>query len=60
MVRPQFLAYPSSMIHTHLSIPAEVLIKDGMDFPLDGEGVKWDSIPVTEIVNPGGGDIGTS
>jgi HTH-type transcriptional regulator/antitoxin HigA len=40
-------------IHTHLSIPAEVLIKDGMDFPLDGEGVKWDSFPVTEIVNRG-------
>jgi HTH-type transcriptional regulator/antitoxin HigA len=26
---------------------------DGMDFPLDGEGVKWDSFPVTEIVNRG-------
>jgi HTH-type transcriptional regulator/antitoxin HigA len=24
-----------------------------MDFPLDGEGVKWDSFPVTEIVNRG-------
>jgi hypothetical protein len=24
-----------------------------MDFPLDGVGVKWDSFPVTEIVNRG-------
>jgi HTH-type transcriptional regulator/antitoxin HigA len=40
-------------LHTHLGIPAEVLILDGMDFPLDGEGVKWDSFPVTEIVNRG-------
>jgi HTH-type transcriptional regulator/antitoxin HigA len=40
-------------LHTHLSIPAEILIMDGMDFPLDGEGVKWDSFPVTEIVNRG-------
>jgi len=40
-------------IYTHLSIPAEILIKDGMDFPLDGEGVKWDSFPITEIVNRG-------
>jgi HTH-type transcriptional regulator/antitoxin HigA len=37
-------------LHTHLSIPAEILIMDGMYFPLDGEGVKWDSFPVTEIV----------
>ena len=40
-------------LHTHLNIPAEILIMDGMDFPLDGEGVKWDSFPVTEIVNRG-------
>jgi HTH-type transcriptional regulator/antitoxin HigA len=40
-------------LHTHLSIPAEILIKDGMNFPLDGEGVKWDSFPVTEIVDRG-------
>lgn len=40
-------------LHTHLGIPAEVLILDGMDFPPDGEGVKWDSFPVTEIVNRG-------
>jgi len=36
-------------LHTHLSIPAEILIMDGTDFPIDGEGVKWDSFPVTEI-----------
>ena len=40
-------------LHTHLSIPAEILIMDGMDFPLGGEGIKWDSFPVTEIVNRG-------
>ncbi|MCP4626563.1 MAG: ImmA/IrrE family metallo-endopeptidase [bacterium] len=40
-------------LHTHLGIPAEILIMDGMDFPLDGEGVKWDSFPVAEIVNRG-------
>jgi len=40
-------------LHTHLSIPAEILISDGMDFPLDGEGVKWGSFPVTDIVNRG-------
>ena len=40
-------------LHTHLSIPAEILIMDGMDFPLGGEGAKWDSFPVTEIVNRG-------
>jgi len=40
-------------LHTHLSIPAEILISEGMDFPLDGEGVKWDNFPVTEIVNRG-------
>jgi HTH-type transcriptional regulator/antitoxin HigA len=40
-------------LHAHLSIPAEILIMDGMDFPLDGEDVKWDSFPVTEIVNRG-------
>jgi len=40
-------------LHTHLSIPAEILISEGMDFPLDGEGVKWDSFPIKEIVNRG-------
>jgi HTH-type transcriptional regulator/antitoxin HigA len=40
-------------LHTYLSIPAEILISDGMDFPLDGEGVNWDSFPVTEIVSRG-------
>lgn len=40
-------------LHAHLGIPAEVLILDGMDFPLDGEGVKWDSFPIKEIVNRG-------
>jgi len=40
-------------LHTHLNIPAEILIKNGMDFPLDGEGVNWDSFPVKEIVNRG-------
>ena len=29
---------------------AEILIRGGMDFPLGGEDVKWDSFPVTEIV----------
>ena len=24
-----------------------------MDFPLDGEGVKWDSFPVREIIDRG-------
>jgi HTH-type transcriptional regulator/antitoxin HigA len=40
-------------LHTHLNIPAEILIKDGMDFPRDGEGVNWGSFPVAEIVNRG-------
>jgi HTH-type transcriptional regulator/antitoxin HigA len=40
-------------LHAHLNIPAEILISDRKDFPLDGEGVKWDSFPVTEIVNRG-------
>jgi len=40
-------------LHTHLSIPAEILIMDGMNFPIDGEGVKWDSFPVTEVVKRG-------
>ncbi len=40
-------------LHTHLRIPAEILIMNGMDFPLDGEGVKWDSFPVKEIVDRG-------
>jgi len=40
-------------LHTHLSIPAEILISEGMDFPPDGEDVKWDSFPVTEIVSRG-------
>lgn len=40
-------------LHTHLNIPAEVLISEGMDFPTDGEAVKWDSFPVKEIVDRG-------
>jgi HTH-type transcriptional regulator / antitoxin HigA len=40
-------------IHTHLKIPAEVLISEGMDFPPDGEAVKWGSFPVKEIVERG-------
>jgi len=40
-------------LHTHLSIPAEILISEGMNFPIDGEDVKWDSFPVTEIVKRG-------
>jgi len=40
-------------LHNHLMIPAEILISEGRDFPLDGEGVNWDSFPVTEIVNRG-------
>ncbi len=40
-------------LNTHLNIPAEILIMDGIDFPLDGEGVKWDSFPVKKIVDRG-------
>ncbi len=40
-------------LHTHLSIPAEILISEDMDFPPDGEGVKWDSFPVKQIVDRG-------
>jgi HTH-type transcriptional regulator/antitoxin HigA len=37
-------------LHTHLNIPADILITEEMSFPPDGEGVKWDSFPVKEIV----------
>jgi HTH-type transcriptional regulator / antitoxin HigA len=40
-------------LHTHLSIPAEILIMNGKDFPIDGEGVNWDTFPVKEIVSRG-------
>ena len=40
-------------LHAHLNIPAEILISEGMDFPPDGEDVKWDSFPVKEIVDRG-------
>lgn len=40
-------------LHAHLSIPAEILIQEGMDFPPDGEAVKWDSFPVKEIIDRG-------
>jgi HTH-type transcriptional regulator/antitoxin HigA len=40
-------------LHTHLNIPAEILISEGMDFPPDGEDVKWNSFPVSEIVSRG-------
>jgi len=40
-------------LYNHLRIPAEILISEGRDFPLDGEGVDWDNFPVTEIVNRG-------
>ncbi len=40
-------------LNTHLNIPAEILIQEGMDLPRDGEGVNWDSFPVAEIVNRG-------
>jgi len=40
-------------LHAHLGIPAEVLIADKAYFPTDGEAVKWESFPVTEIVNRG-------
>ena len=40
-------------LHTHLSIPAEILIMDGMHFPIDGEVVKWEGFPVKEIVKRG-------
>jgi HTH-type transcriptional regulator / antitoxin HigA len=40
-------------LHANLGIPAEILIMDGLSFPLDGEGVDWNSFPVTEIINRG-------
>jgi len=40
-------------LHTHLAIPAEILISEGRDFPSDGEAVSWGSFPVHEIVNRG-------
>lgn len=40
-------------LHTHLNIPAEILIAEGMEFPIDGEAVNWGSFPVTEIVSRG-------
>ncbi|MDA3898512.1 MAG: ImmA/IrrE family metallo-endopeptidase [Desulfobacteraceae bacterium] len=40
-------------LHTHLNIPAEVLISNEMNFPLNGEDVNWDSFPVKEIVDRG-------
>ncbi len=40
-------------LHTHLNIPAKILILEGMDFPPDGEDVKWDNFPVKEIVSRG-------
>ena len=40
-------------LNTHVSIPAEILISKEMDFPLDGEDVKWDSFPVKQIVDRG-------
>jgi len=40
-------------LHTHLSIPAEILISDDAKFPINGEAVNWDSFPVVEIVDRG-------
>lgn len=40
-------------LHSGLGIPAEVLISEGSAFPCDGEGVVWDSFPVSEIVKRG-------
>jgi len=40
-------------LHTHLSIPAEILISDDAKFPINGEAVNWDSFPVAEIVDRG-------
>lgn len=38
-------------LHAQLGIPAEILIKDGKDYPSNGEGVNWDSFPIKEIVD---------
>ena len=38
-------------LHTHLSIPAEILISEGMNFPLDGEDVNWDSFPAVSYTH---------
>lgn len=40
-------------LNTHLNIPAEILISEGINFPPDGEDVKWGSFPVKEIVDRG-------
>jgi HTH-type transcriptional regulator/antitoxin HigA len=40
-------------LHCQLGIPAEVLIQDGADFPLDGEDVDWGSFPIKEIIDRG-------
>ena len=40
-------------LNTHLNIPAEILISEGIDLPHDGEAVKWDSFPVKEIAKRG-------
>ena len=40
-------------LHTHLNIPAEILISKGTAFPPDGKDVKWDSFPVKEIIDRG-------
>ena len=50
--RPLSLSMIRSL-HTHFKIPAEILISEGTNFPIDGEGVKWDSFPVKEIINRG-------
>jgi len=40
-------------LHSELGIPAEVLISEGSEFPIDGEGVDWDSFPASEIEKRG-------
>ena len=40
-------------LHSHLGIPAEVLIQDGSNFPADGEGVPWANFPILEICRRG-------
>jgi HTH-type transcriptional regulator/antitoxin HigA len=40
-------------LHSGLGIPAEVLISEGLAFPIDGEDVNWDSFPNSEIVKRG-------
>ncbi len=40
-------------LHAHLSIPAEILIMDGMHSPIDGGVVRWDDFPVKEVVKRG-------